>query len=116
MSDNGGEYIDKEYVGILKELGIEIQRSVPHQAQMNGRAERFNRTIDEKSEAMRLDACLPGNWWEFAVSHVVYLYNRTPVRRLQWKSPKELLTEKRPNVSKLRIFGCGAYVYLPTAV
>jgi hypothetical protein len=55
---------------------------------------------------------LPETWWEFAVLHAVMLYNRTPIKRLDWKSPYELLKEVKPDVSNIRVFGCGAYVYL----
>jgi len=80
--------------------------------QMNGRAERFNRTINNKSEAMRLQACLPPSYWEFSVNHAVYLYNRTPVRRTHWETPIELTSKETPDLSKLKVFGCGAYVFI----
>ena len=79
MSDGGGEYIDKDYERLLKSKGIKIGQSIPHQPQMNGQSERFNRTIDEKSQSMCFDACLPQNWWEFSVLHAVYRYNCTPM-------------------------------------
>jgi len=80
MTDNGGEYVDKDYVKLLKDEGIESQQSIPAQPQMNGRAECFNCTIDEKAESMHHQACLPDSWWEFSILHVNYLYNCTPVR------------------------------------
>jgi len=112
MTDNGGEYVDRDYVKLLKDEGIEIQWSVPSQLQMNGRAERFNHTINEKAESMRHQACLPDSWWEFSVLHVNYLYNRTPVRCLDWQTPKGYLDEFKPDLSHLRILGCGAYVFI----
>jgi len=112
MTDNGGEYVDKDYVKLLKDEQIKIQRSVPSQLQMNGRAEHFNHTIDEKAESMHHQACLPDNWWEFSVLHVNYLYNCTPVWRLDWQTPKGYLDEFKPNLSHLCILGCGAYVFI----
>ena len=70
----------------------------------------------DKAQALRLDACLPQSWWEFAVLHATYLYNRTPVRRLNWRTPYELIYGKVPNVGHLRVFGCGAYVHIPHEV
>jgi hypothetical protein len=81
--------------------------------QQNGRAERFNRTLMDKAQAMRLDACLPPSWWEFAVNTAVHLYNRTPVRRLKWRTPYELVYGEVPSIGHLRVFGCGAYVHIP---
>ena len=67
----------------------------------------------EKAESMRFQACLPQSWWEFSVEHAVHVYNHTPLCRLNWQTPYELLYNERPSVSHLRVFGCGAYVYLP---
>ena len=113
MSDAGGEYKSDAFIKTLKDVGIKILQSAPHTPQQNGRAERFMHTVMDKAEAMRLEACLPDSWWEFAVTHAVHVYNRTPVRRLEWKTPYELLNGEKPEVSHLRVFGCGAYVRIP---
>jgi hypothetical protein len=113
MSDAGGEYKSKEFDALLKGQGIKILQSVPHQPQQNGRAERFNRTIMDKAQALRLDACLPQSWWEFAVLHAVHLYNRTPIQRLKWLTPFQIIHDETPDVSHLRVFGSAAYVFLP---
>jgi len=112
MSDNGGEYVDGNYVKLLKDEGIEILRSVPAQPQMNGRAEHFNRTINEKAESMHHQACLPDSWWEFSVLHANYLYNCTPVQRLDWATPKGYLEKVQPDLSHLHILGCRAYIFI----
>src|ERR1700694_5278933 len=70
----------------------------------------------EKAQALRFTACLPQNWWEFSLLHAVHLYNRTPVQRLSWKTPYELLYGDTPKVDHLRVFGCAAHVFLPNDV
>ena len=70
----------------------------------------------EKAQAMHFVACLPQNWWEFAVEYAVHVYNRTPVRCLAWRTPYEVLNGNKPDISRLRVFGCGAYVFLPEDV
>ena len=112
MSDAGGEYKSDEFDKFLRGQGIKILQSVPHQPQQNGRAERFNRTIMDKAQALRFDACFPQSWWEFAVLHALHLYNRTPIQRLKWKTPFEMIHKNAPDVSHLRIFGSAAYVFL----
>ncbi|KAJ8475068.1 hypothetical protein ONZ45_g15738 [Pleurotus djamor] len=116
MSDGGGEFKSLEFKEMLNSNGIKIDQSVAHQPQQNGRAERFNRTIMDKAQAMRFHACIPPSWWEFSVEYAIHLYNRTPIRRLKWKTPFEMLKGKLPDITHLRVFGCGAYVYLPDAV
>jgi len=113
MSDAGGEYKSADFDTMLKGQGIEILQSVPYQLQQNGHAEHFNRTIMDKAQALRLDTCLPQSWWEFAVLHAVYLYNRTPIQRLKWKTLFEVVNKSIPDVSHLRVFGTAAYVFLP---
>ena len=54
--------------------------SAPHVHQQNGRAERLNNTILEKSESMRLHASCPESWWEFSFETAIHIYNRTPLR------------------------------------
>ena len=97
----------------LGATGIKILQSAPHTPQQNGRAERFMRTMMDKAEAMRHTACIPPSWWNFAIEHAVHVYNRTPMRRLQWRTPFEALTGEKPRVDRLRVFGCGAYVHIP---
>ena len=84
--------------------------------QQNGRAECLNWMLMEKAQALRFGACLPQNWWEFAVKHAVHLYNRTPVKCLVWQTPYEVLNKQKPDISHLRVFGCGAYVFIPEDV
>ena len=80
--------------------------------QQNGRAEHLNRTLIEKAQALRFEACLPQSYWEFSVEFAVHVYNRTPVKRIAWCTPFEVLNGKIPDISHLRVFGCEAYVYI----
>jgi hypothetical protein len=95
---------------------IQILQSVPHAHQQNGRAERIIRTLMEKAETMRLQACLPQSWWEFALDHTTHVYNRTPIRRIAWQTPYQLLNGEKPSISHLRVFGCLAYIFVPEEV
>jgi transposase InsO family protein len=97
--DGGGEYINKKFIKKFEELGINWTQSAPHTPQQNGRAERFNRTLMDKAESMRHLAGLPGSWWEFAVDHGVHIYNRTPMRRLEWRTPYEPIYHEKPDIS-----------------
>ena len=51
-SDCGGEYISSDLWNFLSKNSVEHQMTVPHTPQQNGRAERFNHTLLEKSKAM----------------------------------------------------------------
>lgn len=112
-SDRGGEFIGHSMQRFFTDRGITHQTSVPHTPQQNGRAERFNRTMLEKAEAMRHHACMPPSFWQDAAETAVHVYNRQPVRRHNWRTPVELFHGKKPDVSYFRIFGCLAYVHIP---
>jgi hypothetical protein len=112
-SDRGGEYINQSLRTFLSSRGIEHQTSVPRTPQQNGRAECFNRTILEKSEAMRQHACLPPSFWQDAVETSLHIYNRQPMRRFEWSTPIFKWNGEKPDISYFKVFGSQAYVFVP---
>jgi hypothetical protein len=112
----GGEFQSISLQELFKDLGIKVFLSAPHLHQQNGCAEHFIRTIIDKAQAIRFDACIPKSWWEFTVAYAVHLYNRTPVWQIDFKTPHEMLKLQRPDVSYFKVFRCGAYVFLPEEV
>jgi len=97
----------------LTSKGVEQQLSVSDHPQQNGHAERFNWTLLKKEETMCHAACLPKNLWNFALDTAVHVYNRTPMCHINWKTPVELLFNKKPDISYLQVFRCLAYVHIP---
>ncbi|KIK13515.1 hypothetical protein PISMIDRAFT_17935 [Pisolithus microcarpus 441] len=112
-SDRGGEFMGKEFSSLLNSKGIVHELSIADQPQQNGRAEWFNRTVLEKAGSIRHYACVPKRFWNFAFDCALHVYNRTPLRRSQWKTPVELFLGKVPDISYFRVFGCKAYVWIP---
>lgn len=51
-SDGGGEYISNKFQNYLKKHEIEIATTPPYSPQMNGVAERLNRTLLNKARCM----------------------------------------------------------------
>ena len=62
-TDNGGEYVSKEFEAYLKSKGIKHQLTIAYTPEQNGVAERMNRTIMESARAMMSHANVPGNFW-----------------------------------------------------
>ena len=71
---------------------------------------RYNRTLIELVHAMLLAKGLPTFLWDEAVSHVTYIWNRSPTRALKGKTPYEAWTGKKPDISHFREFGCDIWV------
>eukprot|EP00253_Pinus_taeda_P007311 PITA_07311 len=102
-------YITKPY---LREVGIRMETIVPYTPEQNGIAKRKNQTIMEATHAMLHDQNLPKFLWEEVVNTVVYVQNRSPHQALDFKTPKEVFTGKKPDVSHFRIFGCLVYFHV----
>ena len=108
-TDNGREYLSNEFRDFLKFNGIKHNKSVAYGPQSNGKAERFNRTLVEKSRCMLLTSEANINLWGAAINTANYLRNISPSAVLNGKSPYEVFFKKLPNLKHLKIFGCDAY-------
>ena len=111
-SDNGGEYTSKEFEAFCKEVGIKRELTTPYNTQQNGVAERKNRTIMEAMNTMIHDQDLPMHLWVEAARTDVYVQNRLSHSALGFKTPEEMYTGKKPEVSHLNIFGFLVYVHI----
>jgi len=45
--------------------------------------------------------------------HYLYVQNRSPHQSLDFKTPEEIITCKKPDVAHFRIFGCLIYFHVP---
>jgi transposase InsO family protein len=112
-SDNGGEFVSKKFDAFLAKCGIQRQTSAPYSPQQNGVAERANRTIMECARSMILTQGLELTFWGEAVNMAVYIKNRCPTKALDSKTPQEAWSDRKPDVSHLRVFGCKAFAHVP---
>ena len=91
---------------------IETQTSMPDTLQQNGQAERFQQTIINGAEAMRHHTGLSNSFWICAVTAKLHTYNITLIKRADYKTPTELWSSIKPNISHLQVFGCQAWVHI----
>lgn len=111
--DNGGEYSSSVFKNYCEEKGIIIEYTVPYTPQLNGVAERFNRTLCEKVRAMLIDTNQPKVLWNEALLTANYLTNRSPTAAVKNKTPYELWFKRQPNLSRIKVFGSKAHVHIP---
>ncbi|KAJ6937917.1 hypothetical protein NC652_012263 [Populus alba x Populus x berolinensis] len=114
-SDQGGEYTANDFEAYCTQQGIRHQTTPAYTPQLNGVAERKNRTILDMARSLLKAKKLPKQYWAEAVSCAVYLLNRCPTRSLQGVTPEEAWSGHKPNVTHLRVFGCVAYAKIPDA-
>jgi transposase InsO family protein len=105
------EYTNHEFQSYLKHMGISHQTSCVGTPQQNGISERKNRHLLEVTRALLFSGNLPKNYWADAVLTGCYLINRLPSRVLDFKSPLEVLYNRKIDISHLKIVGCVCYVH-----
>lgn len=109
--NNGGEYTSSEMAKFCKRRDIEQKFTPPYTPQLNGVAERMNRTLVECARCMIEHAGLPKTYWGEAVMTSAFLHNLCPTRgTVMEKSPYQVWTGRKPVLTNLKVFGCHAFV------
>lgn len=109
-ADNVKEYLAA--LNDLKQMGATMEFVSTYTAYQNGIAERFNRTVITIARAMLIHSKLPLSFWAEAVVYACHIYNRLPQGSRGSESPWELWSEKKPNLTNERVFGCQCRVYM----
>ncbi len=112
-SDNGKEFVNASVQTLLLEFAVEHQVSEPYTSQHNASIERFNRTIEQKTRSLLLDAGFPASFWGIAMGAAEYIYNRTPHSAINYDQPLAKWEGKVPSTRSLALFGALAYQLLP---
>lgn len=113
QSDNGGEYLSNAMTRFLEDRGIQHRLTTPHNPHQNGVAERLNRTLVELVRTMLSHKQLPKEFWAEALNVAVHVRNRVTTRGLGVRvTPYEVLYDRKPNLSYLRVFGCRSWYKL----
>lgn len=112
-TDNGTEYLNEVFQNELKKCGIKHQKSNVYTPEQNGVAERTNRKLIEKAKCMIFDANLEKPYWAEAMNFAAYILNHSVNSVLVTKTPEEIWSGNKVDVSHLRIFGCPVMVHVP---
>lgn len=108
-TDRGTEFLNKTFHGFCATNGVHTEMSAAYTPQQNGVAERANRTIKEKARTLLLGVNADCSLWNEAIQTAAYLHNVTPVAGKS-KTPFEEFYGHKPDLSRLRKWGCLAYV------
>jgi hypothetical protein len=110
--DKGGEYISGEFEAFCIDHGIQRQHTVRNRPQQNGVAERSNRTMEEGVVSMLYESGMPTAFWGVALAAFIHTSNRFSTSALPDKTPHEAFYGSKPDLSRLRVWGCTAHVLI----
>lgn len=71
--DNGTEYLNKDFYKLAKDKGIYLRSCPLYTYELNGVAERYNRTIMNRARCLLSEAKLPKIYWPECVYKAAYL-------------------------------------------
>ena len=112
-TDNGGEYISREFSDYWSSKGITRELVPPYTPERNGVAERKNRSILDITRCLLLDKVLPSHLWGEAVKAAGDILNLRSTKHHPDKTLEELFYDKKPSIGHLRVFGSPAFVHIP---
>ena len=112
-SDNGSEYTSNIFRSLMHNHCIIHEFTNIYTPQQNGKAERYNRTLMECSNALRLEAGLPVGMWGVATDTAAYLINRLPSKSIENQIPYTLFWGRPPDDRPRAVLGCEAIVHIP---
>jgi hypothetical protein len=113
-SDGGGEYQSLKVQEFFKAEGIQHEISPPYTPQLNGMAERLNRTLMEIVRCLLICAGLAHSFWRHAMEYAVYIYNHTPHSGIEFRTPSEVFYGKSlSKLPKFHVFGSISYYHVP---
>lgn len=111
--DNGREYINKEMNNIISQKGIVLDPCPPYTHELNGTAERYNRSIMNSARCLLSDSKVNLKYWPEVIKTAAYLKNRTITNTIENKTPFEILFKKKPNIKNLKLYGSKVFVRVP---
>ena len=100
--DNGKEFLMTNF---FQSTGIIHQISCPDTPQQNVVVEKKYQHILNIARSLVFQSKLPLCLWNFAINHAVFILNRIPSTKLDNQSPYQVLHNKLPTLTHLRIFG-----------
>ena len=87
---------------------------VPYVHELNGTAERYNRTIMDSARCLLAESKVEKRYWPEVVCAAAYLKNRTIANTVvRNKAPYEIFFGEKPNAKYLKLYGSKVFVRVP---
>jgi hypothetical protein len=112
--DNATEFKSTKWDTFCKDKGIICEYTSRYTPAQNGIAERLNRYIIERLISITKERNIPLFLWPHLIQSIVHIKNRT-YNSIIKKTPYEAITNKKPDISYIRVLGSLAYCLKPKA-
>jgi len=109
-TDLGTEVIKKKMKDFFDQNGTELTTAESGVSQHNGLAERMNRTLQSMTRIMLVQAGAPQILWDEAIKWAAHVYNNTPQKVIEWKTPSEAMYGTTYDPHRLLVWGCNVIV------
>ncbi|KAK9709792.1 hypothetical protein QE152_g26409 [Popillia japonica] len=103
--DNGKEYLNASIYKFTRKKGIRINPCPPYVHELNGVAERYNRSIMDMSRCLLAEVKVNQMYWPKVVKAAAYLKNHSLANTIERKTPYDIFFNEKPSVKYLRLYG-----------
>ena len=101
ITDNGSQYLSRDFKYYLREVGMRHSRSAPAHPQSNGKIERFHGTV--KSEHFRKTPKISLSQMKAELGRWIEYYNKERLHSaLGYVSPFDVIFDRREKITKIR--------------
>ena len=101
IRSDGKKALGNEFDNFIADLGITQEKSALDTPAQNGHSERMRGILTTKARAMAIAAGLPTYLFPWIYPAAGYLTNKTPTKKLGWKTPFEKACGITPNLAYL---------------
>ena len=108
--DNGKEYLNNRIYKFARDRGIRINNCPTYVHELNGTAERYNRTVMDMARCLLAEAKVHKRYWPEIVCTAAYLKNRILANTIERKTPFEIFFGRKPSVENLHLYGSKVFV------
>ena len=113
-TDNGGEFMSHDLDAFCEEFAVKRSFSVPYAPPQNAHAERMWGILLRTMRICLAESGVHESFWTYAARHACMLHNMLPSSRLQGRiTPYQARYGMPPDVSKVRVWGCTVWYFLP---
>ena len=114
-TDGALEFVAGDFRQYCEANSIVVDDGHPYSSELNGIAERKNKTILMLIRAMLLDAELPPNHWVLTLPHIEQIINSNVSKgnRSAYSTPYEAVFLEKPDVKNFVVFGSHAVAQIP---